>query len=186
MFAEIAPLKTPWAGRKSRAVLGAGDHGESRNLFAPLADHSVYPRRLFKAVVTEQKLDVDRVLGQPISRSEQLAYRYIVDVDGFARIGDAWAWKMMGGSTVLSVQSPWISFFSEPFTPWEHDVPVNNNCFDLAEKLEWCRDHVVECAAIAQRAGERASVVYNPVTVAEVLLNKSCQKLAEPLPAEFS
>ena len=59
-------------------------------------------------------------------------------------------------------------------------------CSDLAEKLEWCRDNVVECAAIAQRAGERASVVYNPVTVAEVLLNKFCQRLAEPLPAEFS
>ena len=81
LFAEIAPPKTPWADRKSRAVLGAGDHGESRNLFAPLADHSVPPCRLFKAVVTEQKLDVDGVLGQPISRSEQLAYRYFVDVD---------------------------------------------------------------------------------------------------------
>ena len=36
---KLLPL-TPWADSKSRAVLGAGDHGESLNLFAPLADYS--------------------------------------------------------------------------------------------------------------------------------------------------
>ena len=186
LFAELLPFKTPWADRKSRTVLGAGDHGESGNLFAPLADRSMHPRRQFRAVVMEQKLDVDVFLGQPVSRGEQLAYRYIVDVDGFARTWDAWAWKMMSGSTVLSVDSPWVSFFSEQFSPWEHYVPINNDSSDLAEKLEWCRNNAAECAAMAQRAGERASVVYNPVIVAEVLLNKFRQKLAEPLPTEFS
>ncbi len=186
LFAELLPFKTPWADRKERAVLSAGDHGESCNLFEPLADRSVHPRRLLKAVVAEQKLDVDVFLGQPFSRGEQLAYRYIVDVDGFARTWDAWAWKMMSGSTVLAVASPWVSFFSEQFSPWQHYVPINNDCSDLAEKLEWCRNHAAECAAIAGRAGERASVVYDPATVAEVLLHKFQQKLAEPLPDGFA
>lgn len=186
LFAELLPFKTPWTDRSARAILGAGDHGESCNLFAPLADRTMHPRRLFRAVVAEQNLDVDVFLGQPISRGEQLAYRYIVDVDGFARTWDAWAWKMMSGSTVLAVDSPWVSFFSEQFVPWEHYVPVANNCSDLAEKLEWCRQHDVECEAIARRASERANFVYDPGTVATELLKKFREKLAEPPPVGFS
>ena len=46
-----------------------------RNQFATAEYFGAHPRRLFKAVVTEQKLDVDVFLGQPISRGEQLACR---------------------------------------------------------------------------------------------------------------
>ena len=185
LFAEVGSFKTPWLTRKSHAVLAASDHGESSNLFAPSTDPSMHPRRVFRAMVATQALNVDVFLGQPFSMREQMKYRYIVDIDGFVRTWDAWAWKMMSGSTVLSVESPWTSFFSEQFAPWEHYVPVSNDCSDLAEKLEWCRNHGTECAAIAQRAGERASIVYDPTTVAEVLLKSFRQKLAEPLPAEF-
>lgn len=185
LFAELEPFRTPWSARKSRAVFAAGDHGESCNLFVPLPDRSVHPRRLFQSVVTAQTLEVDVFLGQPFSRAEQLAYRYIVDIDGFARTWDAWAWKMMSGSTVLAVDSPWASFFSDQFAPWQHYVPISNDCSDLAQKLEWCRDNPEECAAIADRAHQRATAVYAPTTVAGVLLDKFRQKLAEPLPADF-
>lgn len=55
LFAQLLPFQAPWADRKSLVVLGAGDHGESCNLFAPLADRSMHPRRLFKAVVAARK-----------------------------------------------------------------------------------------------------------------------------------
>ncbi|HNY45337.1 MAG TPA: glycosyl transferase family 90, partial [Casimicrobium sp.] len=56
------------------------------------------------------------------------------------------------------------------FQPWEHFVPVANDCADLAEKLQWCRDNDSECEAIAQRARAQATRVYDPVVVADELL----------------
>jgi len=185
LFAELEQFQQPWPQRKPRTVFAAGDHGESRNLYDPPADRALHPRRLFRDVVVAQQLDVDVYLGQPFAQHEQLAYRYIVDVDGYARTWDAWAWKMMSGSTVLAVESPWVSFFSEQFSPWQHYVPVANNCSDLAERLAWCHNNETECEAIAQRAHDRAKVVYDPKTVNERVLQGFRGKLAEPLPADW-
>ena len=170
LFAEVSRASLPWAERKSRAVLACGDHGERANFFSMPTDTTLHPRRQFRNVAAEQKLDVDVYLGKQFSRADQMTHKFIADVDGFARTWDAWAWKMMSGSAVLSVASPWESFFSRSFQPWEHFVPVENDCADLAEKLQWCRDNDGECEAIAQRARAHATRVYDPAVVADELL----------------
>jgi len=169
MFAEVAAASLPWRERQARAVFAAGDHGESRNLAQPLPDATIHPRRLFKQTVQREGLAVDVYLGERLDRAAQMRYRYIADVDGFARTWDAWAWKMMSGSVVLAVDSIWDSFFSQCFTPWQHYVPVANDCSDLAARLDWCRDNDAECQAIATRARERATVVYNDSFVVQRL-----------------
>jgi hypothetical protein len=178
LFAEVSRATRPWSERASRAVLACGDHGERANFFSMPADTTLHPRRQFRNVVAEQKLDVDVYLGKQFSRTDQMAHKYIADVDGFARTWDAWAWKMMSGSTVLSVASPWESFFSRAFQPWEHFVPVANDCTDLAQKLQWCRDNDSECEAIAQRARAQAMRVYDPVVVADELLANLRRRLS--------
>lgn len=169
MFTEVEVARSPWHSRRDRAILAAGDHGEPRNLAAPPADPTLHPRRLFRQTVERERLDVDVFLGQRCSRGEQMQYRFIADVDGFARTWDAWAWKMMSGSTVLAVDSIWECFFSQAFQPWEHYVPVSNDCSDLAGKLQWCRDHPAECEAIATRACGRAEIVYGATDVGQRL-----------------
>lgn len=182
MFAEVEAARIPWQRKQARAVLAAGDHGESSNLAQPLADASIHPRRLFQRTVQQQSLAVDVRLGQRLDRAAQIGYRYIADVDGFARTWDAWAWKMMSGSVVLSIDSVWDSFFSQCFTPWQHYVPVANDCSDLAAGLDWCRDNDAECEAIAARARERAQEVYSAAVVARRLRENFEAKLA-PSPA---
>jgi len=169
MFAEVDAARTPWRSRRDRAIFAAGDHGEPRNLAIPPTDSTLHPRRLFRQTVEREQLDVDVFLGQRHTRAEQMQYRYIADVDGFARTWDAWAWKMMSGATVLAVDSIWESFFSKAFQPWEHYVPVANDCSDLARKLQWCRDHVEECEVMATRARARAEVVYSATDVSHRL-----------------
>lgn len=183
LFAEVGRLRTPWRKKSARAIFAGGDHGDHRNFFAPTSDTSLHPRRRLHQVATQQSLDVDIYLGQFVSRAEQMSRRYILDVDGFARTWDAWAWKMMSGSTVLSVASPWVSFFTEQFSAWEHFVPVSNDMSDLAEKIAWCQSHDAECEAIADRARERAMVVYGRESVAMRLLQSLRNKLAEAPPA---
>ncbi len=112
---------------------------------------------------------VDVHLGRGVAMAEQLRYRYLLDVDGFTRTWDAWAWKMMSGSVVLSPALPWESYFSRQFEPWEHFVPVANDFSDLGRRLEWCREHDAECREIAERARRHAVVVYAPETVARIV-----------------
>jgi hypothetical protein len=186
LFAEVQRLRTPWQHKRTRAIFAGGDHGDYRNFFVAPADISLHPRRLLQQVVVQQSLDVDVHLGQSVSRAEQMSRRYILDVDGFARTWDAWAWKMMSGSAVLSVASPWVSFFTEQFSAWEHFVPVSNDLSDLAEKIAWCHDHDAECEAIAGRALERATTVYRRDAVAERLLQKLRSRLAEAPPEDWA
>lgn len=185
LFDEIDRQRVPWANKKSRGVLAATDQGESSNLFIPTGDPGTHPRRLFRQTVAEQNVDIDVYLGKNFSRGEQLGYRYIADVDGFVRTWDAWAWKMMSGSTVLSVDSPWASFFQDQFAPWTHYVPIANDSSDLAEKFAWCVDHDRECEAIAERARERAIEVYARSYVVNLLGGRLRQHLATPAPAGF-
>lgn len=185
LFAEIDGLRMPWAQKKRRGVLAAADQGESTNLFVPTDDPKMHPRRLFRQTVAAQSLGIDVFLGDPFSKAEQLSYRYIADVDGFVRTWDAWAWKMVSGSTVLAITSPWASFFPDQFSPWIHYVPVANDCSDLAAKLAWCHDHDSECEAIALRARERAIEVYARRHVVDLLTTRLRHQISTRAPAAF-
>lgn len=185
LFAMVAQSRVAWTDKLPRAILAASDHGESSNFLVPRAEPGIHPRRLLRDVVAAENLDVDVFLGANISLPEQLRYRYIVDVDGFARTWSAWAWKMMSGSTVLSLASIWTSFFNEQFLPWEHFVPIANDSSDLAEKLQWCREHDSECQAIAERAQKRAMEVYNLETVTGRVADGLRAQLTTPPPADW-
>lgn len=178
LFKETDAARVPWQSKSARAILAAGNHGESRNLEVPTADPQLHPRRLFAQTVSREELPVDVFLGEPCARKTQIGYRLIADVDGFARTWDAWAWKMMSGSCVLAVDSIWESFFSKQFSPWEHYVPVANDCSDLGAKLAWCQQNDSECMAIAERARSRAEHVYSPTVVAETLRESVRKRLA--------
>lgn len=183
LFSEVESHRIVWANKRPRAVLAGADHGENANFFVPAEDATLNPRRLIRNTVASQSLAVDVYLGRNVSLAEQLAYRYIIDADGYARTWSAWAWKMMSGSTVLSLESPWTAFFTEQFSPWEHFVPIANDCSDLAEKLDWCRNNDFECQEIASRARDRAMMVYDVSNVTSRMIRRLRESLAEPFPA---
>jgi Glycosyl transferase family 90 len=179
LFKETEVASVPWENKSVRAILAASDHGENRNLAVPPADSQLHPRRLFAQTAARECLPIDVFLGRPCSREAQIRYRFIADVDGFARTWDAWAWKMMSGSCVLAVESIWESFFSKQFQPWEHYVPVANDCSDLSAKLNWCHTNDQECRAISERARARAKYVYSREVVAETLRMSIGARLAD-------
>jgi hypothetical protein len=111
-------------------------------------------------------MPVDVHLGNEIPRSEQLKYKYILDVDGFARTWDAWAWKTRSGSVILSQDSLWDSFFTRLFQAWVHYVPIANDFSDLQEKLRWCTEHDSDCMHMAQESAHRAREAYSSANVA--------------------
>jgi hypothetical protein len=169
MFGQLRREEVSWGAKAARAVLCAGDHGEAANFFPPLDPGRPHPRRHLAAIVEAARLDVDVHLGKGVPRALQMSCKWILDVDGFVRTWDAFAWKMRSGSVVLSPASPWESFFTRQFEPWAHFVPIANDFSDLAEKLDWCRANDDECRQIAERARQRSDWVYRPENVARIV-----------------
>lgn len=166
--ARVALARRPWAAKRDRGVYGGGDHGEVLNQLGPAVPGRPHARRRLREVVSAEGLDVDVFLGASVGRARQIGYRYVLDVDGFVRTWDAWAWKLLSGSVVFSQESAWETFFTRQFAAWEHFVPVANDFADLGEKLAWCRRHDDACRAIGRRARERARHVYAPAAVREL------------------
>lgn len=177
LFDDVARLSPPWDTRRAHAVYAGRDQGPATNLFTASPD-GLRPRRLLERVVRDEGLPVDVTLGGKVSRETQLGYKWILDVDGYVRTWDGWAWKMASGSAVLSPASPWETYFTREFAPWEHFVPVANDFSDLGERLAWCRDHDDECRAIAERARSRAIEAYAPERVAGDVARRLRERLA--------
>jgi hypothetical protein len=91
--------------------------------------------------------------GPSLSPREQARSKYIAVVRG-ADLASSFYWTMNSGSLGLVMESPWESFGSVHFRPWQHYVPFRMDLSDLAERLEWCDAHPAECATMVQAAGE--------------------------------
>jgi hypothetical protein len=173
LLARLRLGRVRWAAKRDRAIFAGRDHG-------PRTDGTTRRERL-RSLVASQELPVDVHLGEAIPRRTQLAYKYLLDVDGWVRTWDAWAWKLASGSVVLSPGSHWTTFFTELFEPWEHFVPVAHDFSDLGERLAWCAGHDRECQEIARRARARLAAVYRPTwagaRLATSLQHKSAHEL---------
>lgn len=179
LFDMIDRADRPWCEKRAEAIFCAGNHGSAVNYLPPLATGRPHPRQYLARLTLERSLPIRVHLDQGIAVSRQLEFRYILDVDGYARTWDAFAWKMYGGSTVLVRESHWESFFTRCFEPWTHFVPVAHDFSDLAQKIEWCMDNEEACRRIAASGRRRAIDVYDPGWTAR-------QAARELAPARFS
>jgi hypothetical protein len=166
LFHELRRDAVPWSQKSSVAIYCGGGHGLVENYHVPVEGRP-HGRRYLEQLAEDRRLKLRVVLGGMVSRRQQQKHKYIIDLDGIVRTWNAFAWKMASGSTVLSADSPWDSFFTPLFQPWVHFVPLANDLSDVAEKLQWCRDNDEECRAIAERARIRAAEAYDLELVAE-------------------
>lgn len=100
--------------------------------------------------------DLDRlraagILGQRISAEFWRERKFALDIDGN---GNAWSnlfTRLLFGCCVIKVGSPagYRQWYYGALKPFEHFVPVAPDLSDLVERIEWCRGHDAECAAIA-------------------------------------
>lgn len=154
LFARMTLERARWHSKRPEAIFAGRDHG-------PTVAGTTIRRRL-KTAVEAEHLAVEVHLEGGVPRRAQIGYKYLLDLDGWARTWDAWAWKLASGSVVLSPDSDWTTFFTGFFEPWIHFVPVDGDFSNLAERLEWCGSHDRECQEIAARARARVREVYRP------------------------
>jgi glycosyl transferase family 90 len=98
------------------------------------------------------------ILGERIPEWSWSSWKFALDVDGNSNAWSNLFTRLLLGCCVLKIGSPsgYRQWYYDEMRPFEHFVPVAADLSDLAEKLEWCRSHDRECAAIAAAGCEFA------------------------------
>jgi len=93
--------------------------------------------------------------GPFLPMQQQLAFRYILEMDGGS---STWRFKnaLLGGFLIFKVDSGNSQFFYTNLEPFEHYIPVDAENFeeDLVKKIQWANEHPTDAKAIAD-AGAR-------------------------------
>jgi hypothetical protein len=128
--------------KRPEIVFGGQERGTHTN-FIHRRDITISQREYFFSNAVSKK-HVASGRGW-IDRSDQIYYRYILDIDGNASTWDATAWKLNSGSVIFKVESGWRQWFYNEYKPHVHYIPIRDDFSDLDEKFEWCEAHPDEC-----------------------------------------
>ncbi len=89
------------------------------------------------------------------------SYKYVLSISGYDT-GSNFFDAIQSGALVFKETDGWELFYTASFRPWEHYVPVAPGGSDLAEKLEWARNHPAECREMIAAAIQTTRLFANP------------------------
>jgi hypothetical protein len=94
-----------------------------------------------------------------VPESEFHRYRYQIDIDGNSNSWPGLFQKLLTGSPVLKVASPYgfQQWFYDRLTPWVNYVPVSSDMSDLVEHVRWLVAHD-DAARMIGEAGRRLAL----------------------------
>lgn len=161
-----------WHERTSDLVWRGGNNGGGLFTVDPglMRHHAVMQRvRLyamapeigidFKFVVPEKDMNYNALktagmLGDSIDEKLWAGKKFGIDIDGVTNTWSNLLVRMKLGCCVLKVDSEYgyRQWYYDRIRPWEHFVPVRADLSDLADKVEWLRNHDTEAQDIALRA----------------------------------
>jgi hypothetical protein len=149
----IYTLDNWWTKPRSKLVLYSLDHP------------SIVDARFVAIVQSEpgvaELLTERGMLAQHMGISEQLRYRYQIDVDGNSCTYSHLYWILRANSTALKVDSDNIQWYYQGLEPWVHYVPVSDDYSDLAELITWLNVDDEAARAIAKNGTRFAEQYLN-------------------------
>lgn len=86
-------------------------------------------------------------------------YKYVVDADGYHCAWKSLFLKLMTGSVVLKIDSPFEQWYHRKLMPWRHYIPVSRDVKELRELHQWLITHDEEARTIAQEGSDFISRV---------------------------
>jgi len=90
---------------------------------------------------------------EKIPRRNFQSYKYLAVLRGLD-VGSSMFWTMNSGSLGLVMETPFETFASVHFRPWEHYVPFKEDLSDMDERLDWIRENDRFCQEMTQNAAE--------------------------------
>ena len=97
-------------------------------------------------------------LASSLTWRQQSEHKYIIHVDGNV-LGYRLLKSMRTGSVILRVKSDYIHWLDNEMKDGEHFILVKEDLSDLIEKVNWCKEHDMECQQIAKKSKEFAERV---------------------------
>lgn len=82
---------------------------------------------------------------------EFLKYKYVIDIDGNSNSWPGLFTRLLTGSCVLKVESPWKQWYYDRLKPWVNYIPVKKDMSDLIEKVNWCRENDDKARLIGEK-----------------------------------
>jgi hypothetical protein len=150
---EIDSINFKWENKKNICIWrGNVKNGYNINFFDSNNKFGLNQRQYFVKLYDEDKITNMDYENGDMSISDQLEYKYILDIDGWANTWDATIWKLYSGSVLLKVQSTWKQWYYDELKEWIHYVPINNDFSDLNKKIEWCKSNDDKCKEIVNNA----------------------------------
>jgi len=88
-----------------------------------------------------------------VSRQDMQRCKYIAVLRGLD-VGSSFYWVMNSGSVGFVMETPFETFGSAHFKPWEHFIPFAEDCSDLKDRFEWAEGNQDACREMVARASE--------------------------------
>jgi hypothetical protein len=167
---EFAAVELPWEKRRPKAFfrgsttgLAADDSHGWRSLprirLSELGrDHpDLIDAGITRVVqLTDQNVEAElreaHLLRAPVHRTEYKSYKYQIDIDGNTNAWAGFYERLLTGSPVLKVESPYgfRQWYYDKLKPWVNYVPVLSDMSDLVEKVLWLQHN----DEVAHKIGE--------------------------------
>lgn len=112
--------------------------------------------------------------------SDQLACRYLISIGG-TDVASSFGWQLGTNSVILRESYAYEVFFDCHFRPWEHYVPIGSDFSDVAQKIDWCEEHLDECQQMIDR---RHALI--PLLLNEEVRRESLRRVVESYTAFYT
>lgn len=96
------------------------------------------------------------IFSKRVPQIEFIKYKYVIDIDGNVNSWPGLFTKLLTGSCVLKVDSPYYQWYYDRLEPWVNYIPIKRDLSDLVEKINWCREHDSEVNKIGERGRKLA------------------------------
>ena len=93
-----------------------------------------------------------------VSRQLMQRHKYIAVLRGID-VGSSFYWVMNSGSVGFVMETPFETFASRHFRPWEHYIPFREDLSDLSDNLAWAEANDAECREMTLRAAHICSLL---------------------------
>jgi len=112
-------------------------------------NNNTHPRQYFVDLYNNNKFKNVDYSTEFMSIKDQLKYKYMLDIDGYASTWAATVWKLYSGSVLLKQKSVWKQWYYDELIEYVHYVPIANDFSDLNEQIQWCIDNDDKCQQIS-------------------------------------
>jgi len=102
-----------------------------------------------------QEMLQEMVFKEAMRPSEQLAYRYLIAIDGNS-FPSSQKWQLFSKCLLLKNESDYIEWFDRGLIPYRHFVPFRQDSSNLSDLILWMRENDALMKEIANNAQEFA------------------------------